>query len=67
MTREALTAIVHARVAAASAPGCSDEPAFEAARCLDAIDDHEANQRDFSADFIDRQWDRVEALVGSPR
>jgi hypothetical protein len=64
MTREALTAIVRSRLDAASAPGCADEPAFEAARCLDAIDEHEANPRDFSADFIAQQWARVDALVG---
>lgn len=63
MNHATLITAVQARLAKASKPGAADPIAFEAARCLDAIDDHTATPRDFSADFIARQWVRVAELM----
>lgn len=62
-SRAAILATLHARLSAASKRGAKDERAFEAARCLDAIDEHTEDPRDFSAAFIERQWVRIEALL----
>lgn len=63
MDHATLIASVHARLAKASKPGAADPVVFEAARCLDAIDEHTAEPRDFSADFILRQWVRLAELM----
>lgn len=60
-----MTAELRARLAAASKRGAKDEAVFEAVEILDAIDDHEANPRDFSAEFIERQKARLERLLCS--
>jgi len=60
-----MTADLRARLARASKPGVNDEAIFEACTILDAIDDHEANPRDFSADFIARQKARLERVLCS--
>lgn len=67
MDRTALISTVIARVSAASKPGRRDDAAFEAASCLDAIDEHVAAPRDYSADFIERQWNRVAVLMARSR
>lgn len=63
MNHATLITSVQARLAKASKPGAADPVVFEAARCLDAIDDHTASPRDFSADLIARQWVRVAELM----
>lgn len=49
---------------AASAPGARNDAAFEAARCLDAIEAHTIEPREGSEDFIARQWARAADLMG---
>lgn len=55
---------LEARLSAASKPGARDEAAFEAVRCLDAIEQHEQEPREGSADFIARQIARIGVLLG---
>lgn len=52
------------RATAASAPGARNEAAFEAARCLDAIEAHVAEPREGSDDFIARALARAADLMG---
>lgn len=64
MNHATLITAVQTRLAKASKPGAAADPVvFEAARCLDAIDEHTAEPRDFSADFILRQWVRLAELM----
>ena len=61
-----MTADLRARLARASKPGARHDPnLWEAVEILDAIDDHEANPRDFSVEFIARQKACLERLLCS--
>ncbi len=61
-----MTPEIRARLAAASKPGAPyDADLFEAIEILDAIDDHTANPRDYSPEFIVRQRVRLERLLCS--
>lgn len=59
-----LLRILDARLSAASKPGAQDEAAFEAARILDAIEQHQEEPREGSDEFIARQIARMGVLLG---
>ena len=59
-----LLRVLDRRLSAASKPGARDDDAFEAVRCLDAIESHQQEPREGSAEFITRQVAKIERLLG---